>query len=102
MDAFPLSVFGGIAILVGLLVLVARLYPGSGADLLDWGPSRSYEQEIELENQDIEQMIEAQNAYRRKRGESELSEEEARDDVAREPRLRFRSHSFQRRDVAHP
>ena len=54
MDAFPLYVFGGIAVLVGLLVLVARMYPGSGADLLDWGPSRSYEQEIELENQDVE------------------------------------------------
>ena len=84
MDAFPLIVFGGIAILVGLLVLVARLYPGSGADLLDWGPSRSYEQEIELENQDVEQMIEAQNEYRRRRGEAEVSEEEVRLDVVRE------------------
>jgi hypothetical protein len=84
MDAFPLYVFGGIAILVGLLVLVARLYPGSGADLLDWGPSRSYEQEVELENQDIEQMIEVQNEYRRRRGEAEVSEEEVRLDVVRE------------------
>lgn len=84
MDAFPLYVFGGIAVLVGLLVLVARMYPGSGADLLDWGPSRSYEQEIELENQDVEQMIEAQNEYRRRRGEAELSEEEVRLDVVRE------------------
>lgn len=84
MDAFPLYVFGGIAVLVGLLVLVARMYPGSGADLLDWGPSRSYEQEIELENQDVEQMIEAQNEYRRRRGEAEVSEEEVRLDVVRE------------------
>ena len=84
MDAFPLIVFGGIAILVGLLVLVARLYPGSGADLLDWGPSRSYEQEVELENQDIEQMIEVQNEYRRRRGQAEVSEEEVRLDVVRE------------------
>jgi len=83
-DAFPLYVFGGIAVLVGLLVLVARMYPGSGADLLDWGPSRSYEQEIELENQDVEQMIEAQNEYRRRRGEAEVSEEEVRLDVVRE------------------
>ena len=84
MDAFPLYVFGGIAVLVGLLILVARMYPGSGADLLDWGPSRSYEQEIELENQDVEQMIEAQNEYRRRRGEAEVSEEEVRLDVVRE------------------
>ena len=90
MDAFPLYVFGGIAVLVGLLVLVARMYPGSGADLLDWGPSRSYEQEIELENQDVEQMIEAQNEYRRRRGEAEVSEEEVRLDVVREELKRIR------------
>ena len=90
MDTFPLIVIGGITLIVGFLVLVAKMYPGSGADLLDWGPSRSYEQEIELENQDIEQMIEAQNAYRRKRGESEVSEEEVREDVAQEELRRFR------------
>jgi hypothetical protein len=90
MDAFPLIVIGGIAITVGLLVLVGKLYPGSGADLLDWGPTRSYEQEIELENQDIEQMIEAQNAYRRRRGESEVSEEEVREAVVREEIRRLR------------
>jgi len=89
-DAFPLYVFGGITVLVGLLVLVARLYPGSGADLLDWGPTRSYEQEIELENQDVEQMIEAQNEYRRRRGEAEVSEEEVRLDVVREELRRLR------------
>jgi hypothetical protein len=72
------------------LVLVARMYPGSGADLLDWGPTRSYEQEIELENQDVEQMIEAQNEYRRRRGEAEVSEEEVRLDVVREELKRLR------------
>ena len=70
--------------MVGLLVLVAKLYPGSGADLLDWGPTRSYEHEIELEMQDVEQMIEAQNEYRRKRGDAEVSEDEVREDVVRE------------------
>ena len=84
MDAFPLIVIGGIAVAVGLLVLLARLYPGTGADLLDWGPTRSYEHEVELEMQDVDQMIEAQNAYRRKRGERELTEDEVREKVARE------------------
>ena len=90
MDAFPLYVFGGIAVFVGLLVLLARLYPGSGADLLDWGPTRSYEEEIELENQDVEQMIEVQNEYRRRRGQAEVSEEEVREDVVREELRRLR------------
>ena len=84
MDTFPLIVLGGILVVVGLLVLLAQLYPGTGADLLDWGPTRSYEHEIELEIQDIEQMIEAQNDYRRKRGEREVSEDEVREDVVRE------------------
>jgi hypothetical protein len=81
---FPLIVLGGIAVAVGLLVLLARLYPGTGADLLDWGPSRSYEHEVELEMQDVEQMIEAQNAYRRKRGEAEVTEDEVREKVVRD------------------
>jgi hypothetical protein len=83
-DTFPIIVVGGLLIFVGLLVLLAKLYPGTGADLLDWGPSRSYEHEIELEMQDVEQMLEAQNAYRRKRGEREISEDEFREGVARD------------------
>jgi hypothetical protein len=83
-DAFPLIVLGGIGIFVALLVLVARFYPGSGADLLDWQPTRSYETQIELEMEDVQQMLEAQNEYRRKRGERELTEDEVRNSVARE------------------
>jgi hypothetical protein len=83
-DAFPLIVLGGIGVAVGLLVLLAKLYPGTGADLLDWGPSRSYEHEVELEMQDVDQMIEAQNAYRRKRGEAEVTEDEIREGVIRD------------------
>jgi hypothetical protein len=83
-DSFPIIVLGGLLILVGFLVLLARLYPGSGADLLDWGSTKSYEHEVELEMQDVEQMIEAQNAYRRKRGEREITEDEFREDVVRD------------------
>ena len=84
MDSFPILVVGGLLVIVGLLVLLARLYPGTGAELLDWGSTRSYEHEIELEMQDVEQMIEAQNAYRRKRGEREITEDEFREDVVRD------------------
>ena len=84
MDLFPLIVLVGILVAVGLLVLLAQLYPGTGADLLDWHPTRSYETEVELEMQDVEQMIAAQNEYRRKRGESEITEDEFRLDVVRD------------------
>jgi hypothetical protein len=77
-------VLGGIGIVVFILVLIGRFYPGTGADILDWRPTRSYETEIELEMQDVEQMIEAQNRYRRQRGEQELTEDEVRENVARD------------------
>ncbi len=84
MDLFPLIVLVGILVAVGLLVLLAQLYPGTGADLLDWHPTRSYETEVELEMQDVEQMIEARNEYRRKRGEREVSEAQFREDVVQD------------------
>jgi hypothetical protein len=83
-DAFPLIVLAGVGIVVAVMVLLGRLYPGSGGDLLDWRPTRSYETEIELEMEDVQQMIDAQNEYRRRRGERELTEDEVRQNVARE------------------
>jgi hypothetical protein len=74
---FILISFGLVAALVVVLILLARAYPGSGADLLDWKPTRSYETEAMLELEDVQQMIDAQNAYRRRRGAPELTEEDA-------------------------
>jgi hypothetical protein len=81
---FPLIVLAGVGIAIGTLVLVARFYPGSGADLLDWRPTRDYETEIELEMEDVQQMLEAQNEYRRRRGERELTEDDVRQSLGRE------------------
>ena len=66
-----------VALIVLCLVLLARAYPGSGADLVDWKPTRSHEVEAQLELDDVQQMLDAQNEYRRKRGASELTEEDA-------------------------
>jgi hypothetical protein len=74
---FMLISVGVIAFLVLCLVLVARAYPGSGADLVDWKPARSPELEAQLELDDVQQMLDAQNEYRRRRGEAELNEEDA-------------------------
>ncbi len=75
---FVLFSFAVVALMVAIFVLLARIYPGSGADLLDWKPTRSYADEALLESQDLEQMIEAQNAYRRRRGDTELTPADAR------------------------
>ena len=72
-----------VGFIVLCLVLLARAYPGSGADLVDWKPTRSHEVEAQLEIDDVQQMIAAQNEYRRRRGASELTEEDA-EQMARE------------------
>ena len=76
MDFIFLSL-GLVAFIVGVLVLLARAYPGSGADLVDWRPTRSFEDEARLEGEDIQQMIEAQNAIRRRRGKPDLTRSDA-------------------------
>jgi hypothetical protein len=79
-----------LAFLVGVLVLVGRLYPGSNAELIDWKPTRSPEVEAQNEIDDIRQMMEAQNEMRRRRGAPELTEAELQQKVAEDERLRLR------------
>ena len=75
---------------IGVILLVGHFYPGSGADLVDWKPTRSYETEVELEQDDIQQMLEAQNEMRRRRGAPELTEDELNRKVAEDQANRLR------------
>jgi hypothetical protein len=70
-----LAIVGG---LLTSLVLLGLFHPRSGADTLKWQPTRSAELEIQNEIDDLDQMLEAANARRRRRGEAELSEEGVR------------------------
>ena len=88
---FILISLGGVAFLVLLLVLLARAYPGSGADLVDWKPTRSYEVEAQLEIDDVQQMIAAQNEYRRRRGAKEITEADAHEMAREDERIRDRA-----------
>ena len=81
---------GAIGLIVLCLVLLARAYPGSGADLVDWKPTRSYEDEAALEEQDVQQMIDAQNELRRRRGAPEITEKELRQKVKEDELNRLR------------
>lgn len=95
---FILISFGMVALIVLLLVLLARAYPGSGADLVDWKPTRSHEVEAQLEVDDVAQMIAAQNAYRRRRGAPELTENDAHDMAREDEAIRERARaSYDRR-----
>jgi hypothetical protein len=87
---FFLVTLGMVAFIVLVLVLIARSYPGSGADLLDWKPTRDYETEFQLEEDDVAQMLAAQNEYRRRRGERELTELDAERMAREDQRVRER------------
>ena len=78
---------GLLVVLFLIMVVLARAFQGhSVADLIDWKPTRSPAVEAQNEVDDVRQMIEAQNALRRKRGASEITEEDvqrqAREDQA--------------------
>ena len=70
--------FGGLFIGV---ILLGIFYPGSGADQVDWRPTRSAEVEYDNEIDDLAQMTEAVNRRRRARGEVELTETGLRAEV---------------------
>jgi hypothetical protein len=88
MDEFGVFVFGAIVVVVLILLAIGRYYPGSGAEQVDWRPTRSPELEAELELEDVEQMIEAQNARRRASGRREISEEDVRARLREDERWR--------------
>jgi len=54
--------------LLVILILLGVFYPGSGADQVNWRPTRSVETEVQNELDDMEQMLEAQNERRRRKG----------------------------------
>ena len=88
---FILITLGMVGLIVLCLVLLARAYPGSGADLVDWKPTRSHEVEAQLEVDDVQQMLEAQNEYRRRRGARELTEDDANRMAREDEQIRERA-----------
>jgi hypothetical protein len=81
-DPFTWIVVGGLSAFVLVLLAIGKWYPGSGADVLDWKPTRSPEVEFQNELDDTEQMIAAQNALRAKRGLPPRTEQDVELDVA--------------------
>jgi hypothetical protein len=97
MDAFAIVAVGGLLALFLVFLAIGKWYPGTGADVLDWTPTRSVETEIELELDDIDQMLEAQNERRRRRGLPDRTEDDVRADVAAEERaLKARGEEYER------
>lgn len=86
MDGFTIVVtvflIGGVVVLLA----IGRYHPKSGAEVLDWKPTRSHEDEVRLELEDVDQMLEAQNERRRRSGRSELTEDDVRAEVEKHER----------------
>jgi hypothetical protein len=80
-------------LIVGFLILIglSRAFQDhSVADLLDWKPTRSPEVEAQNEVDDVEQMIEAQNEMRRRRGAKEITEADVHRQAAEDQKMRMR------------
>jgi hypothetical protein len=80
-------------LVVGFLILIglARAFEShSVADFLDWKPTRSPEVEAQNEIDDVQQMIAAQNEYRRKRGAKEITEADAQRQAREDQAIRAR------------
>jgi hypothetical protein len=87
-DEFAVFVLLAFVAVLGIFLALGRWYPGSGAEQVHWRPTRSPELEAQLELDDVEQMLEAQNARRRASGRRELTEDDVRARVAEDERLR--------------
>ena len=88
MDEFSVFVLLSLVGVVLAFLALGKWYPGSGAEQVDWRPTRSPELEAELEVDDIQQMLEAQNRRRRASGRAEISEEDAQAWVDEDERWR--------------
>lgn len=84
MDPFALIMLAIVGGMLAGLVLLGLLHPRSGAQALGWKPTRSAAAEVQAEIDDLDQMLEAANARRRRRGAPELTEESVRASVGRE------------------
>lgn len=78
---FELAVVGGLLAAFLVFYAIGKYSTSTPAEFLDWKPTRSIETEIELELQDVEQMIEAQNERRRRDGRPLIDEDLYRNQV---------------------
>lgn len=87
MDPFVVIIGGLVVGLIAWVLILGRFHPRSGADTLQWRPTRSPEQEAQNEVDDLDQMLAATNARRRARGDEELTEEAMHARVQEDRRL---------------
>jgi hypothetical protein len=89
--AFIALTLGLLVLLFLIMVALARAFEGNSvSEFLDWKPTRSPDVEAQNEIDDVQQMIDAQNALRRKRGAEEITEDDVRRQAREDQALRAR------------
>ncbi len=97
--AFELAVIGGLLAAVLIFYAIGKYSSATPAEFLDWKPTRSPEVEIELELQDVQQMIEAQNERRRRDGRPLIDEDAYRNQVEMASREQREAAEVYRREL---
>ena len=75
-ETYFLLIVLGTPLVLLIVALLAALSHRGYEDVLDWRPTRSAEREAELQESDLQQMLAAQNRYRRMRGAPERTLEQ--------------------------
>jgi hypothetical protein len=75
-DTFTVVFGGTLVFFIVTVLLLGAFSKRSARDYLDWKPTRSPEAEAQNEIDDVQQMIDAQNELKRRRGAPEITEEE--------------------------
>ena len=83
MDVFTLVSAAIVIAFLATTILLGVFSKRSALDILDWKPTRSPEQEAQNDIDDVQQMIDAQNEIRRRRGLPDRDEAEIEESVRR-------------------
>jgi len=75
-DTFTLIVTVGMVLGFLAILALGLWHPKSGAEVLEWRPTRSPEVEAQNDVDDVDQMIAAQNRLRERRGKSARTQED--------------------------
>jgi hypothetical protein len=97
---FELVVVGGLLATFLMFYAIGKYSTSTPAEYLDWKPTRSIETEVELELEDVQQMIEAQNERRRRDGRPLIDEDAYRNHVEMATREQLGEKEYKRREAA--
>jgi hypothetical protein len=77
METFTLIVFGGVVVVVLILLAIGLWHPARAMEITDKDRQNRWATQATIEERDIGEMVEGQNVYRRNRGEEEITAEDA-------------------------